>query len=1038
MKSCSISGKKGGKRMATHKIGKLKFRFNDGALEYRWADGEVRRLGKKQNEQYQDEYTDSYAKDYEDEETFEPDYGDDYAPDNYGDYDDYGDEDYGESYDDVYGSDAYADDGYADDYADDGYADDGYAYDDDGYDDEYDDRYSDVDADDGYYDAGYEENGYPDGNLGMILQYVDENDWVTYLLLFLLPPLGIYLLWRRQRFDQTMRYALSAASGVWFIVLCILLIMTIFGGGEDKPGDLPQLPSATPTIEASVSPSPTVSPSISPSATAGSLLSITPSATPIGGTTASTSSNLVWCSASGSLYHNTNTCSAIESGESVSQVTLDNAKSRNKYECPVCYGGEVYYATAGGRWYHKNKNCNMTNATVYSKEQAEATGKTACPVCVTGEKTSLNNASLAFITTNTTDKSGIKVWYTSGGSNYHMTKNCRGMSGASQHTLKDALIDGKTACSTCCAASGTLVYCTSGGKNYHTTANCRGMSGAKQVTVAEALVLGKTACDTCKPVGHSDSSSSSSNSTTTSNEYYVYASTGGKYYHLDEHCGGMTKAQKVTLKSMLEEGRPACPTCCSGADMTVYAAVGGTYYHSYATCTDMKNAVQGTLANALAMGYHRCPKCWGDSSGSTATDGEGTSSDGSQADSLKLWATADGKYYHTKQYCTGMKNAVQVTLREAVDAGKSACPTCCAAAETIVYSNTNGKYYHKASTCTNMDGAKRRTLAEALLLNQTACPVCMASDSSSGSDTGNEGGNETTPESGESGDGSFTVGKSGVKVYGVTGGEYYHIKSSCGGSSTGTKMALETALNNGMVACQECASVADTVVYGTPNGKYYHLSKSCAGSGAQASTFAYALAWGFKACPYCVSTTTTGSSTDTDSNGNSNTYTLGTSGVNVYATVDGKYYHSSQSCAPSNAVQVTLETALNYGKSACPDCCAVANRTVYATANGKYYHASKSCAGSNAVSGTFAQALAYGLKACPNCVDVSDSDQENEYSAPYSTTVYVDLYSDEFYYHKSSSCSSCGMSGGTGVTLQFVKDLGYVKCPYCNPPSDIS
>ena len=36
----------------------------------------------------------------------------------------------------------------------------------------------------------------PAEGFGAVLQYVDENDWVTYLLLFLLPPLGIYLLWR--------------------------------------------------------------------------------------------------------------------------------------------------------------------------------------------------------------------------------------------------------------------------------------------------------------------------------------------------------------------------------------------------------------------------------------------------------------------------------------------------------------------------------------------------------------------------------------------------------------------------------------------------------------------------------------------------------------------------------------------------------------------------------------------------------------------------------------------------------------------------
>ena len=286
---------------------------------------------------------------------------------------------------------------------------------------------------------------------------------------------------------------------------------------------------------------------------------------------------------------------------------------------------------------------------------------------------------------------------------------------------------------------------------------------------------------------------------------------------------------------------------------------------------------------------------------------------------------------------------------------------------------------------------------------------------------------------------NFTVGKSGIKVYASPTQKYYHTKSNCSGITGLSHVALETALNYGRKACPTCASTASATVYATKNGKYYHASKSCAGSGAVSGTLANALAYGFSPCPYCVTGTKTPSSSTP-----SNAYESGRSGIKVYATASGTYYHTSKSCAGSGAVNITLETALNYGKQACPKCASVADRTVYAVKGSFYYHASKTCAGSNAVKGNYAQALAYGLSPCPNCIGSGSSSGSSgstaptaapDYSASADTSVYIDLYSDQFYYHKSSKCSGSGMSSGTGVTLEYALDFGYRRCPYCNPPS---
>lgn len=1049
---------KGGGYMATHKLGKLTYRLNDGGLEFRWGDGEIRRiaLGRNRGQQPETPY-DEYA-DYDDEQRgdgyddrYEGEYEDDYEGQDYADdYDDsYADDGYDDRYEDDYVDEDYPEDAYDDDYADDGYAQDDYA-DDGGYaDGEYaDDGYADYDGDDYRQDGGYAAE-YPEGTLGTVLEYVDNNDWVTYLLLFILPPLGIYLLWRRQRFEQTVRWAISAASTVWFVVLLVLLVMAVFGGKQDIPGNVNlDLPSPSPS--ASVQPSPSASVQPSASATSAIMLNTTaassvspsasisssPSATPIsGGSTVNTStSDYVWCSASGHLFHSSNACWAIESDESVSQVTFDNAKSRGKYPCPVCYGAEVYYATAGGTWYHKDKNCpGMSNAVVYSEYEAKKVGKKPCPTCITGEgKTETSDSSLGFLKSSTTDKSGIRVWWTSKGKNYHMTANCRNMSGATQGTLKNALLAGKTACATCCKQSGTLVYCTSGGSYYHTVNNCDGMnsSKAKQVTVAEALVLGKTACSKCKPVSFNNGS----DTTTEPAQYYVYATKTGKSYHIKSNCKGMSGASKVLLSTMIAEGRPACEVCCAGANMTVYASTGGTYYHSYATCSNMPNAKAGTLAEALAAGYRRCSKCWsssGEGSSGEDTDGETT------ADTLKVYATKDGTWYHTRSNCMGMSGASRISLRVAVEAGKKPCTTCATAALKLVYSYETGKYYHKATECTNLKNAPQRTLADALILGQTACPVCMKSSSDDNSEAGGESGVENGGDTTEPTH-QFESGTSGIRVYIGDADGYFHTGKSCGGKSYASHVTLEVALNAGKKACPSCASSAGRTVYATRNGKYYHLTKSCAGSGAASGTLAQALAYGFKPCPYCVSVEESPETPEYDGS-----YTPGTSGINVYASPDETYYHSKKSHADSGAVKISLETAMNYDKKPCPTCCAVAGRTVYATSKNGYYHISKACAGSNAAAGTIAKALALGMTACPNCIGTTKEEikdtvvNESDYSASADTSVYIDLYAEDFYYHKNSKCSGSGMSGGTEVTLQFVLDLGYECCPYCNPPSSV-
>ena len=250
--------------MATHKIGFLKFNTSDDGIAFRIGDGKIHRIGfgKKRGQDAEETYDDAYMDDQAYVDDAYPADDDAAVTGGYtgrfasrgrsaSRYDDYGD-DYGGYDEDGYPDDRYADDDYAeDDYAEDGYSDDGY-YDDDYAEGDYDDRYSDEDA------GGYDDDpGY--GSENPLMRYIDENDWVTYALLVLLPPLGIYLLWRRRRFETPIRWIVSAASGVWFVILLILLISAILAGGGDAKTNPP----------ITMNPPATAQPSVGPSAAAG-------------------------------------------------------------------------------------------------------------------------------------------------------------------------------------------------------------------------------------------------------------------------------------------------------------------------------------------------------------------------------------------------------------------------------------------------------------------------------------------------------------------------------------------------------------------------------------------------------------------------------------------------------------------------------------------------------------------------------------------------------------------------------------------------
>ena len=479
---------------------------------------------------------------YDDEEPYMPggsrdaDYGDDYSRDDYeAGYDDAGDGEYDDGYDDGY--DGYGD-GYADEYEDD-YADDyGDDYGDDGY---YDDP--------GYDDPGYDEGGpeYPSGAWGAVLRYMDEHDWVTLALLFLLPPAGIWLLWRRQRYSRNVTIALSALSVLWLALLLLLLLLRPFRPKGDSV--ITPQPVGAATQGMTEQPAPTEAPEES--------VAEVVSEEEVDEATA------VYVAEGLPYYHKQDDCVNIPEDGKLSRISENTAIERSLMACPYCMGS----AYSDGQW------------------------------------------DLVFVNGDTEDKSNIRVYCSAFNSHFHTDPACSDLgTDAHEVPLKDALLMSKTTCTVCCPTSAMMVYCTLDGTYYHAKADCSGMRNASYVTYAEARVTGKKRCPKC--IGGTDETEEHAAEGEGDATYYVYATPNGAYYHIQENCSGMKNAQRVPLADMLASNRPACPVCCPDAETIVYAETGNPYYHSNNTCSGMTNAQQGLLVNALAAGLQRCPECW--------------------------------------------------------------------------------------------------------------------------------------------------------------------------------------------------------------------------------------------------------------------------------------------------------------------------------------------------------------------------------------------------------------------------------------------
>lgn len=782
-----------------------------------------------EEEAYEEDYEGGYQEAYEEEEYddaySEDGYADEYAEGEYEEdaYDEasYDEESYDEaSYDDAYAQeeDGYEEAGYDEGEFDGEYYDSEYedepsydseeAYDDssdlgynpavfanlndedDGYDEEnYDDEYQ-YDEDGVYEDDGeyYDEEGYAENEeepspvgavLSNVLSFILTNDLVMYIALVVLPPLGIWLLWKKNKFDITVRSAISIASLIWMIILLILL----FGGkGKEDPTSnepvnfMQHTIQPTATVQATT---PAVQPTDStvPTATPNSNV-----ANPNGGVTDPVENQqpitYVWATNSDQYYHNAQNCGGMTNA---SRLTLDSATSRGKTACPLCVGGGTstspngsalptgtqYYATTRGTWYHVNPSCQgMTGASVVTEANAIADGKTACPECIgyygtpggkyyhsvsncSGMLNAVTNTEAEWIKTgktactkcinsgnkvgSTVTDTSTQVYATQGGKYFHTIENCSGMKDASRISIQSAVSAKKTACPRCVSPSKVMVFATANGTYYHTKNNCSGMKDALQVTAEYAIKYNKKACPTCASMLVDSKNTNTSNTTTTTGAtgtgsnfentettIYVYATSGGTYMHLKSNCSGMAKAQKVTFKQAESAGKKRCPTCMTPDTVQVFATLEGKWFHTISTCQGMKNAVTGTAKKAMSMGKTACPVC-AKSLSTTATTSNNNANTGTNNNNNNNNANTGTNNNNNN---TTNNNTANNNTNTNFTTDNSNAPT--GTASSKVYIKTGKPYYHKGASCSaqSATGLSAVTLEFAIDRGYKACPSC--------------------------------------------------------------------------------------------------------------------------------------------------------------------------------------------------------------------------------------------------------------------------------------------------------------------------
>lgn len=232
---------------------------------------------------------------------------------------------------------------------------------------------------------------------------------------------------------------------------------------------------------------------------------------------------------------------------------------------------------------------------------------------------------------------------------------------------------------------------------------------------------------------------------------WAWVSPSDQLYHAHQHCGGLDDTVRMTLEEARAEGRTACRVCIpiqstprpeTDAPDPATASPAPTELPSPTTAPAATEApmlastalptVEATESVELPMPTEAALEdviFLEDTDGAEMPEVEDllqVSQNTSFASWTGwVWVSDNSPSFHADRFCSGMKDAHEETVLNALSLSRSPCPVC--TNELYLWATKGGTYLHTASNCSGMENAMQFTIEEALALGKGFCPICIGS-----------------------------------------------------------------------------------------------------------------------------------------------------------------------------------------------------------------------------------------------------------------------------------------------------------------------
>ena len=234
------------------------------------------------------------------------------------------------------------------------------------------------------------------------------------------------------------------------------------------------------------------------------------------------------------------------------------------------------------------------------------------------------------------------VYYNPTGTYFHLKNTCTAMPNADEHTLAEAVAEGKKRCNRCLSFDPDIleaenVVWTDDAKLLHLSNECEAFSGSWSLMIVENALAEHSPCTFCM-----------------ADQYVLLCG-----LELPEPTA--TPAPTATPVPEPVEVTPTA-TVKPAAEAMLYHSSNGGWYHTYATCSGMGGASLYSLSDCVKDGFRNCRACSAPLPGLLKE--------------LCLWQDA-GEVCHTSDECPAFEGKWTLVIRdEALESGCTGCKVC--------------------------------------------------------------------------------------------------------------------------------------------------------------------------------------------------------------------------------------------------------------------------------------------------------------------------------------------------------------------------